>query len=61
MSKKYEYKREFVSRIYNNPDMRGRCPETDCLEKEGEEGWLLCAVGTPDSVGTKILYFCKEI
>jgi hypothetical protein len=59
MRKKYEYKREFVPRYY--PSYMKQPPELDCLEKAGEEGWLLCFISDTDCGGTKILYFCREM
>lgn len=53
--KQYEYRRDFVSRYYP------RDQETELLKKLGKEGWLLCSQSGPDSVGTKIFYFVREI
>jgi len=59
--KKFEYKKEYVPRYYHGRGREEGDPSADCLEKAGSEGWLLCAVGSPDTSGTVIMYFCKEI
>jgi hypothetical protein len=61
LAKKYEYKREFVSRYYAFTGREDKCPETDVLEKSGREGWLLCARSENDSGGNWILYFVREL
>ena len=59
--KQYEYRREFVPRYYNRIGMELEVPEIDILKKLGKQGWLLCSQSAGDSVGTKILYFVREV
>ncbi len=59
--KKYEYKKEYVPRYYNEREREEQSPSSDCLEKAGSEGWLLCATSELDTAGTVIMYFCREI
>jgi hypothetical protein len=58
---KYEYKRETVERRYQDRGMEMESPAVDTLEKAGGEGWLLCAVGSPDSGGVCTFYFVREL
>lgn len=59
--KRFEYETEFVPRYYADSRRELESPENDTLKRRGDGGWLLCAVGSPDSVRTRIFYFAREV
>lgn len=56
----YKYETKTVPRCYYDERYDTESPEADCLKEMGANGWLLCGIGAPDAVGTKIMYFVKD-
>jgi hypothetical protein len=58
--KKIEYAIDYVPRYYPFACDIFKNPMRETLNKRGDDGWQLCAVGSPDSSGTVIWYFSRE-
>lgn len=54
-----EYTTAYVPRMYSREDMQHMNPMSDTLKKMGDDGWQLCAVGSPDSAHTVCCYFSR--
>lgn len=56
---RFIHKIEYVPRYYHRADQALESPARDTLKRMELEGWELCAVGGPDSVGVRQFFFKK--